>query len=614
MMKNLGRPLAILGMITIIPSLVCGSDKALVEFRGEYLAYSYDHNQIYGYAVEFALAGYDVRSRYLKIDLSARSFYAFGSVALKKDSEVLTGDELIFDPENGRGTLLAFGETIESRLVGSGSQTELAKPVAADDVTLKKIKGSLIYSTCRRIELTEEFEVIGYEVTFFIEGAEALSFSRFKLSAGLQMKKAGLSLDKVWYTRYQGIFGRASYSYEQKDRLNSLTQVQYEERSILKNYIGPKRLLDVMTSTTFRWGEKTDLGILGNYNSSGLWNADIWLKESWSDSVQTAFDFSYDKPVRYRGEAWLGAQSTVSSKNWGNLSILGRYEIHNQVLGSLAYNVSILKNLHFLANTSYSRLTTGGSEEYSEIFLGNVRIAHNSRLFNLATDYYLNYDVIGKRAFSQPQLDIGLNPFFFYGDLLSLSVRNLFLYNVLSGSPSSSSVYSNNTVFSLMTRELDFQRGFSLSARLAVEQFFEKDGRNFTSGGIILNARKSLFGETYLETYYSVQSRRRSKSWLIEGTTSQDLSLMLRSSLAERVDGWISVSYDPEDRRWRQSFAELTLRITRKWRLHSLLDYDHLLKRINNVDLYLVRQAGRFQLRFIWRSLTKQFLVELVPG
>jgi hypothetical protein len=613
MIQKFTHALLLLGTMALCSSLVWSSDKTLIEFQGEYLAYSYDHHQIYGYAVTFSLAGYDVQCRFLKVDLASRSFYGFGTVSLIRNGETMTGDELIFDPQEGRGTLLTFQETIETQAIGKETPAEFGKPAAADRVTLNKIKGSLLYATCRKIDLTQEFEVMGHDVTFFVEGAEALSFTDFKLSAGLELKKAGFSLDKVWYTRYQGIFGRASYSYERENRVNSLTQVQYEERSILKDYIGPDRQLNVMTSTTFRWNENTDLGILGNYNSSGLWNTNIWLKESWSEGFQTTLDFSYDKPVRYRGEAWLGAQSSISSRKWGNLLLLGRYEFQNQVMGSLAYSVSILKNLHFLADTSYSRLTIGGSEEYSEVLLGNVRIAHNSKLFNLATEYYLNYDLIGKRVFSQPQLDIGLNPIPFYGDLLSVNIRNLFLYNIISGSPSSSSVYSNNTVLSLMTRELEFQRGFSFSARLALEQFFEKEGRNFTSGGIILNARKNLFGETYFETYYSAQSRRRSKSWLIEGTTSQDLSLILRSSLAERVDGWISVSYDPEDRRWRQSFADLTLRISGKWSLHSLLDYDYLLKKINNVDLYLVRQAGRFQLRFVWRSLTRQFLVELVP-
>jgi hypothetical protein len=63
----------------------------------------------------------------------------------------------------------------------------------------------------------------------------------------------------------------------------------------------------------------------------------------------------------------------------------------------------------------------------------------------------------------------------------------------------------------------------------------------------------------------------------------------------------------------RQSFADISIDIIRNWRLHSLINYDFLLKKINNVDLYLIRDAGRFQLRFIWQSLSKQFLVELVP-
>ena len=117
-----------------------------------------------------------------------------------------------------------------------------------------------------------------------------------------------------------------------------------------------------------------------------------------------------------------------------------------------------------------------------------------------------------------------------------------------------------------------------------------------------------------LEGYYSYQSRRRTKGWLIEGTSSQDLTAVLRFNPSLHTNGWISFSYDPKSGRWRQSFADIAIGLIKNWRFHTLVNYDFLLKKLNNIDLYLIRDAGRFQIRFVWRSISRQILIELVPN
>jgi hypothetical protein len=208
---------------------------------------------------------------------------------------------------------------------------------------------------------------------------------------------------------------------------------------------------------------------------------------------------------------------------------------------------------------------------------------------------------------------LGLNPFQFYGGLISASIYNIFIYNNMKRSGIEEDSYSNNTVLTLSTQPIFFQKGFSLNYNFSLEQFVEKEGRNFTSGGFIFNVNKSIVKGISLQGLYSFQSRRKTKDWLIEGTTSQNFSAVLKVNPSERLNGWISFSYDPKNSQWRQSFADISVGIIRHWKLHSLVHYDFLLRKINNVDLYLIRDAGRFQLRFIWRSLSKQFLIELVP-
>ena len=89
---------------------------------------------------------------------------------------------------------------------------------------------------------------------------------------------------------------------------------------------------------------------------------------------------------------------------------------------------------------------------------------------------------------------------------------------------------------------------------------------------------------------------------------------VFRVQASERLTGWLSLSYNPKDGEWKQAFADLTIGLVKNWRFQSLLNYDFFRKKIGNVDLYLIRHAGRFDLRFIWRSISKQFLVEFIPA
>jgi len=588
--------------------------ETIISLKGEYLAYSYDFNQIYGENVEFEFSLYSVSCRCIKIAITPRIFYAYGDVILEKVDEKFEGDEFLFNPQAKKGTLISYGEKIEVKEIENEvKETPLPKTDVLEELTLAKIQKSLIYFVGQTIHIATDFDVYGYNVTLFVEGLESVGFKKIRLSGGINQRRSGISLNRIWYTKSQGLTGRASYLYEKEKKVNSLTQLNYEERSVLKNYSGPKRQVDVMSSTTVNLKNDLNLGLTGNYNTSSLWNTLFWLNKNWSKKFSTQVNFSYNKPINLRGEAWLGLQSILNTGKFGNISLSGKYEVQNQMLANFSYGNTFLKKINFLLSSSYSQIKIGESADYSKIFSGGVNLSYSSRLFNVSSDYFLNYDLFGDQLLSQPQLRLGLNPFQFYGGLISANVYNIFIYNNLKRGETEEDSYSNNTVLTLSTQPILLQKGFSLNYNISLEQFVEKEGRNFTSVGFIFNLNKSIVKGISLEGLYSVQSRRKTKDWLIEGTTSQDLSAVLKVNPSERLNGWVSFSYDPKNSQWRQSFADISLGIIRYWKLHSLIHYDFLLRKINNVDLYLIRDAGRFQLRFIWRSLSKQFLIELVP-
>ncbi|MCJ7564851.1 MAG: hypothetical protein MUP52_09725 [Candidatus Aminicenantes bacterium] len=602
--------------------LPAAEEDILLRIDGGYLAHSYDHGQIYGEKITFQLGGRDIVSQYLKIDLSSRAFLAYGGVTLTAGDEKREADEFLFDPQKKTGLLIRYKDAIDVQpLDVSQAMTEetrqglLAKRQTLSDVSLLKIQNSLIYSTAKRLEITPSLEIVGYDVTLFIEGIESIGFKKFKLSGGEELRRNGFSLDKIWFTKSQGLFGKVDYSYEKEKKVQSLTRIYYEEHSVLKNYAGLPRQLDLQTSTTWMVKKKLSLGLAGNYNSTSLWNTRLWFDKKWNnDRSALLLDFSYNKPLEARSETWLGLQSTLNFNQWGQLSLQGKYEVHNQALANLSYNNMFLKKINLRLLSSYSQILIGGTGDFSKIFIGDVNLSYNANLFNAAADYYLNYDLFGNQRLMRPQMRLGFSPVTFYGGLLTATLQNVFIINNVKRDTAETRSYSNNAALNISAKPLFLRPDTSLQMNLALEQFLEKEGRNFTSAGLILRVNKSFTPGLAIEGFYSLQSRRRSKGWLIEGTTSQDLSAVVRVNPADRLNGWLSLSFDPKAAEWKQSFADISIGLVKSWKFQSLLNYDFYRKKINNVDLYLIRDAGRFDLRFIWRSISKQFLVELVPS
>ncbi len=602
--------------------LPAAEEDILLRIDGGYLAHSYDHGQIYGEKITFQLGGRDIVSQYLKIDLSSRAFLAYGGVTLTAGDEKREADEFLFDPQKKTGLLIRYKDAIDVQpLDVSQAMTEetrqglLAKRQTLSDVSLLKIRNSLIYSTAKRLEITPSLEIVGYDVTLFIEGIESIGFKKFKLSGGEELRRNGFSLDKIWFTKSQGLFGKVDYSYEKEKKVQSLTRIYYEEHSVLKNYAGLPRQLDLQTSTTWMVKKKLSLGLAGNYNSTSLWNTRLWFDKKWNnDRSALLLDFSYNRPLEARSETWLGLQSTLNFNQWGQLSLQGKYEVHNQALANLSYNNMFLKKINLRLLSSYSQILIGGTGDFSKIFIGDVNLSYNANLFNAAADYYLNYDLFGNQRLMRPQMRLGFSPVTFYGGLLTATLQNVFIINNVKRDTAETRSYSNNAALNISAKPLFLRPDTSLQMNLALEQFLEKEGRNFTSAGLILRINKSFTPGLAIEGFYSLQSRRRSKGWLIEGTTSQDLSAVVRVNPADRLNGWLSLSFDPKAAEWKQSFADISIGLVKSWKFQSLLNYDFYRKKINNVDLYLIRDAGRFDLRFIWRSISKQFLVELVPS
>ncbi|MCX6566454.1 MAG: hypothetical protein NTW38_08560 [Candidatus Aminicenantes bacterium] len=597
-------------------------DNILLRLEGTNLAYSFDLNRIMAYQATFRFAGYDVSCSALKADIASRTFLALGGVTLRKDGTTLRYDEFLFKPGEPSAVGFLYGDAIDVRSFPDGAvlpepavKNARDRKSALDDLSLARIRESLISSTARVLEITPAYEVIGLDVVMFVEGLPSVGFSRFKLSLGEKQRTGGFSLDKIWFNRNQGLFANAAYLAEKKNTLHSLTQARYEEHSILKSYDGLARQIDLQTETTWTAAERFDLGLAANFNSTGLWNARMSVDRKLpQDRGHVLLGLSFNKPLGRQFEAWLGFQTFLRSSKWGTLNVEGKTELRAQRLAAVDYSLPLGKYVQLGLNSRYSRLRLDGVGGTSHIFTGNFNLSYNAEHVTAAAEYYLNKDLVGNQRLARPQLRFGLRPFRIFDGLLEVSVQNTLLANALLTAGGRSQTYSNNTAFSLSARPVFLRPDWSIQITAALEQFLEKEGRNFTSGGLIVRSVYEITPSISLEGFYGLQSRRRTRGWLIEGTTSQDLSAMLRINPEDRLNGWVTVSYDPKNGEWKQGFADLAIGLIRNWEFQTLLNYDFYRRRIQNVDLYLVRHAGRFDLRFIWRSLSKQILIELIPA
>jgi len=612
-----------LALLSAFPSGWPAEDDLLLRLDGAYLAYSYDHGQLIGFDVKFKFGPWEASARTFKADVPSRTFLASGDVSLRGRGEVLNADEVLLDVEQRTGFLFRFGKEVEIAAFpgepaldpGQVRRAWEAKEVV-EDLTLSQVRGSLLFFSAKAVDVLPGFEVVGYDVVTYLEGVESVGFRKFKLSLGDRQRTDGFALDKVWFNRTQGLFANLSYSLEREKKVNSLTQLRYEEHSLLKSYSGLPRQVDLQTENAWTLGGgRTDVGLSGNYNSSGLWNARLFLDRRLGEKAgHLLFDFAYHRPLGRPEEAWFGLQTALGSEKWGSFNFSGRAELHNQALGNLMYSVGLARGLRLSLASTYSRVRLGALGGMSKIWNGDIGLTYDAGLFNAAADYYLNRDLAGEQRLLRPQLRVGLSPFSFYDGLLTASVQNVFISNDLRTPSVRSRTYSNNTGVTLSAQPIYLRPDFSLQASLAVEQFLEKEGRNFTSGGFILRSLAEFSPAVFLEGFFSVQSRRRTKGWLVEGTTSQDLTALLRIRPEERLNGWVTFSYDPKAGEWRPSYADLAVGLVRNWEFQTLLSFDFGRRRIANVDLYLVRHAGRFDLRFIWRSISRQVLIELIPA
>jgi hypothetical protein len=149
-----------------------------------------------------------------------------------------------------------------------------------------------------------------------------------------------------------------------------------------------------------------------------------------------------------------------------------------------------------------------------------------------------------------------------------------------------------------------------------MEQYIDRDPlSNFTSAGYRIRGKQDLFGVADMELQYNYQSRRQTRSWLISGTHSQDVNAVLRlkERMENRINGGVALSFDSKTGRFSTGYFDGLIALSQNWKFQVQMNYDFQFRNFN-YDFFLNRKAGRFTVRVSYRSLSRQFLFELLPG
>jgi len=599
----------------------------IMEVEGDYLAYSYDHNYLYGQGnLKIRYYQLKVTGERIKVDFDSNTLSILGSVKLESidfspnDSpEQYSGDQFTLDLKAKKGELVSYQEEIKKNYLDSELNEVESFSLASGplkEVSLDKIQASFLYYTFLRMELLENFKVIGYGVLCYVEGLKSVYLRKFSLKKGTIYVNPGARLNRIWYTSTQGIIGEAELYLFQSDRTYSRTHFNYEERSVLKEHLPPDRIFRFQSENKVIFSQNSTLGLNASYDSFSNWTASVYFNQQLKDWGSMKVDVSHLHPIGgFHPETWVRVNSSFSFPGVGNIASSVGYEAEGQLLSAVSFSKDFLNRFNFGVNASYNTANESEVLSRTKVFSGNASLSYRHGYLNVLTNFSLNSNLITHSSLSIPQVSLNLSGISFYHDLLKVGITNNFYY-YLTTNPTAGNTrdYSNNIIFELSSGLTTLPLIDNLNLSFRAEELFRQGREGYLSSGFLVNLRKEILEESiYFNMIYAYNTHRKNKNWFIEGTYYQNLLAYLDLSFFRKIEANVSLNLDPDRGRLINSYATLSYHLGRGYYVYSNFQYDFLIKKMNNLEFYLIRDAKKFDIRLGWRYLTKQIFIEIVP-
>lgn len=614
-------------MMRIVPALLLAACAAalparnLLEIRGDYLIYSYDHNYIFGQGgVQLQSDAWTVHARALDADVTARLAVAVGGCRVQADGREYAADLLEIDLETLGLTLVTYGENVRSwTLPGPGRQPGAppAAPRRLERRHLEELRRSLVYVLNQRLVIGRGFRVSHYQCTVFLEGAQSLSFRKLKLERGVSTAKLqGFWLDRLWYYPSQGLVASTHLRLERPvpagaAQSETVLDVKYDPFGQVE--YGPPLRLNLNSRNSFPLSRRHEAALNFGFLTGNLLRSEMAVKSQWSPHWRSEAGLEFSRTAAGQEELWLRLRTTVADRQLGDMAVNLGYERTGQVEGDVSLRNQAVKNLRLSLEHAFSRLRIGAGD-FSRQGRSRAALTYTHRLFQLGADYSFHRDLLQEQTQGTPRFTLQATPFRLYGGLLRVDFSSSFLVNQLTLAGRRHDESRANLALQLRSEPLELGPGAALHLALAAEQLLDRERDNrFSSLGCVLKCTQELGEHAGLELLYNFNTRRRSEDWLIQGTTSQDWSALLRlKENGRRLSGWVSLSYDTQRGRFTGSYLDCLVSLFKNWKFQAQTHYDFPFRQFH-YDLYLIRQAGRILLRASYRSLSRRLLVEILP-
>ncbi len=604
---------------------LCLPAKELLEIKGDYLLYSYDFNAIYGQGnIRLQSKEWTIRAGSLEIDMAGRTALAGRGCRVEAGGKEYDADLLEIDLESLSLRFTVFKEIIQSwtlpgerrRLPGASTPAAaVGKPFVSRG--LEALKKSLVYYLSQRIVISSIYRVYGYQTTVFIEGVQSLSFKKFNLDRGMDTNQLqGFWIDRFWYYASQGLVANTHFLLEKPVKNGTaksfnVLDVKYDPFHNVE--YGPALRLNFNSQNSFSLTRRHELALNVNFLTANLLRTEIAFRSQWTPQWRSEMAAEYSRSADRREELWLRFRSSLQNKLLGAVALNLGYEKETQYQGDVSLRNQAVKNLQVSLQHSFSRLLFGEGT-YNRQSQSNVSLSYTHRLFQMAADYSFHRDLLQDQSQGTPRFTLNAMPFRLYNGLLQVNFSSSFLVNRLTLGGESNDQKRANLMLNLQSEPIGLGAGSLLTMALSAEQLLDQERLNqFTSLGCVFKYTRGLARFADLDFLFNFNSRRRTEAWLIQGTTSQDWSAVLRlKDNGQRVRGWASLSYDTKTGRFTNSYLDCTVSLVKNWQFQTQMNYDFMFKNFN-YELYLIRHAGRITLRASYRSLSKQILLEILP-
>jgi hypothetical protein len=612
----------ILFLLAVMSWGFCAQAKELLEIKGDYLLYSFDFNYVYGQGnIVIKAKDFSIQAAAVEIDMASRMARVSRNCRVRVGNEDVTADILDIDLTDLSLRLTAYKDSILSWTLPTQKKGAAVKTGAARQMVFRDygaLKKSLVYFLNGRIVITGSFRLYGYKSTVFVEGIQSLAFKKFKLDKGLnEPTENGFGIDKIWFYPSQGVVINSHLLLEKALKhgvVKSVSGLDLKYDIFGSDVIGSRVKINFNSLNSLVLGKKSGLTLNINYLTDNMLNASMDFKHQWTPSFNCDLIAEYSRTAAKRQEFWLRLRSGLSGKVLGNVSLNLAYELEKQYLLEISLQNQALKNFVISAQHSSSRLRYN-QDQYNRLSSSAFSLTYTNKLFNLVADYSFHKDLLLDQSQGNPQFRLNVSPFRLYNGLLQVNFFSSFMINQMNNRGVRNDFSKANMGLSLQSEKIKLGSGPEMSFSLAAEQLLDEDpGNNFTSLGYIFKCSQSLTDFADFNFLFNYQTRRKTEKWLIQGTTSQDWSAVLKlKQKADRVQGWVSLSYDTKTGRFTSGLLDCSVAIIKNWQLQTQLNYDFIFKNFS-YDLYLIRRAGRIMIRGSYRSLSKQFLLEVLPN